>query len=659
MRSENAIEIKNVTKSFKIKTSADKPKYRIPFKIRGKAQENVVLDNISFNIKKGEVIGIIGRNGSGKSTLLKMISRIMEPDSGTIKVNGTIASILELGMGFHQDMTGRENIYIKGAMYGFSKDDIDGRIDKIIEYSNLGDYIDNPLKTYSSGMSGRLAFAIMIHVNADIFLVDEILSVGDVSFSAKASEHFKNAAKNGKTIVFVSHSLGTIEEMCSRAVWIEGGKIGVDGFPKTVCDCYRKEMLESFDIASEMAEAGVVDAQYRLARMYLDGSKVGTDLATACEWMRRAAESRHVLAQVEYANMLFEGIGTEQNVGSAMRYYQMAADKGNEDARVRVSTLMSDEKNNDRMEIREMFKKLASTGNPLNEYRYADLLLKTSRGDDDRKEAFEWFLRSAKKGNLDSKFQTAVMYRDGIGVRVDTDLSINMFKEAAELGYHKAQMALAELFLSGVKAKRNESASFKWCLKSAESGNPMSQYQVATMYRDGIGTSVNPELSKKWFDVFSRSSFVNHQIIMADILKNQRLDTESKDMLIKAAEAYSPRAMYKLGMAYREQNPPNMSAALKWLTLSAEKNDVSAQVALGYMYFKGIGVEKDTQKAFAYYMSASLNGSSLASYCVAMMYKLGAGVEKNIEKYREFLFIAIDGGNKEARLESFKYRIRR
>jgi len=652
MDAKNAIEIKNVTKSFKIKISPEGSKHKTTFKI-GKSQEHVVLNNISINIKKGEVIGIVGRNGSGKSTLLKMISKIMEPDSGAIKVRGTIASILELGMGFHQDMTGRENIYIKGAMYGFSKSDIDKRIDSIIEYSNLGDYIENPLKTYSSGMTGRLAFAIMIHVDADIFLVDEILSIGDVSFSAKAIQHFRSISKSGKTVVFVSHGLGTIEEMCSRAIWIEGGKIADDGPAKRVCDHYRREMIESFGITSELADSGVVDAQYRLAKMYMEGIRVGRDEAIACEWMKRAAESRHIMAQMEYADMLLDGVGTEQDIATAIFYYQTAADRGNNDARIKVSSLMGNDNDSDRTEIRKLFKKLASFGNPLSEYRYADLMLKTAWNDEDRKESLEWFLKAADKGNLESKFQAAVMYRDGVGVSEDIESSVRLFREAAESGHYFAQAALADLLLTGIKTEKDESEAFKWYLRSAESGNPRSQYQVATMYRDGMGTGVNPERSREWFNTFSKSSFVNHQIMMAETLKNQKLDTESdyESMLSKAAEAYNSHAMLLLGIAYRDHTQSNMDEAVKWLTLSAERNNVRAQIELGDMYLKGIGIEKDPHKAFQYYMNAALNGNSLAAYRISMMYKVGVGVKQNVEKYREFLHMATEGGNLEAILE--------
>ena len=655
MNAKNAVEITNVTKAFKIKTSPESQKPKPRFRIRKRSEENVVLDNVSLSIKKGEVVGVIGRNGSGKSTLLKLISNIMKPDSGKIEVSGTIASILELGMGFHQDMTGRENIYIKGAMYGFGKKEIDERIDDIIEYSNLGDYIDNPLRNYSSGMTGRLAFAIMIHVDADIFLVDEILSIGDVSFSAKAVQYFRNLAKSGKTVIFVSHNLSTIEEMCGRTIWIEGGKIREDGQSKIVCSHYKKEMIESFEITSELAEYGVLDAQYRLARMYLDGGKVGADHAIACEWMKRAAEGRHIQAQVEYADMLFDGVGTEQDVAAAVFYYQTAADRGSNDARAKIAMLMQEE-NDDRKETLNFFKGSAEKGDPLSEYRYADLLLKTAWNNDDRKNALDWFLKAGDGGHVESKYQAAMMYRDGVGAAADIDSCIRLFREAAEAGHYWAPMALAELFFAGTRTEKNDAEAFKWYLRSAEMGNPKSQYQAAVMYRDGVGVETNAEESKRWFKVFSDSSVVNHQLTAAEILKFAKPNDlrESEDMLIKASGLYNSTAMFRLGLLYKDRPNPNMASAVKWLTSSSEIGNVHAHLALGDIFSKGTGVEKDLFKAFGHYLAAALGGIAAAAYRVAMMSKDGVGTEKDADRYRMFLRIAVEGGNREAMLESEK-----
>lgn len=651
MNSNNAIEIKSVTKFFKSKVLQNTDfKNTISKIFKGNSQEHLVLDNISIEIKKGEVVGIIGRNGSGKSTLLKIIARILEPDSGNVEVNGKIASILELGMGFHQDMSGRENIYLKGAMYGFSKSQIDSRIDEIIDYSGLGEFIDGPLRTYSSGMAGRLAFAIMVNVDADIFLIDEILSVGDVAFSAKATEHFKKAAKGGKTIILVSHSASSILEMCNRAIWIEEGKIKENGNVRSVCDHYRAAMTESYEIILDLAELGVADAQYKLALMYRDGNKIGVDKELAFRWMKESAEQNHILALLDYADMLFEGFGTEQDVVSAIQYYQIAADRGNNDARIKLATLMGNNKS-EVEEIRLLFRSLAERGNPLNEYRYADVILKTAWNESDRIEAFKWFYKAAENGNLDAKFQIGLMYRDGLGVKLDLDAALLNLRDAANLGHQRAQVILAEMLLSGIKVKKDESEAFKWYLRSAKSGIFKSQYQVAVMYRDGIGINTNYNESKKWFNVFSKSMLVGSKMILADNIRIIKLDEEHSYLSIMkdAANSFNPQAMYRLAIYYRDNVIDfDKDEMIRLLCASAECNNVLAQIALGDMYLKGMFVEKDYMKAFNFYLNAALNGNSVAAYKVALMYRDGIGTEEDKNKYNLFLNLSKEGGYNES-----------
>ena len=186
MQAENAIEVKNITKSFKVYLDRGETlKEKVIFKNRRKYEERKVLNGISFSVKKGEAVGLIGHNGCGKSTTLKMLTKIMYPDSGSIEMRGRISSLIELGAGFHPDMSGRENIYINASIFGLTRKEIDARIEDIIEFSELGEFIDNPVRTYSSGMYMRLAFSVAINVDADILLIDEILAVGDVAFQAK------------------------------------------------------------------------------------------------------------------------------------------------------------------------------------------------------------------------------------------------------------------------------------------------------------------------------------------------------------------------------------------------------------------------------------------------------------------------------------------
>lgn len=241
MKQENVIEIKNLTKAFKL--FYDKPttlKERLVFWNKKKADQRIILDDISLDIKKGEVVALIGVNGCGKSTLLKMMTKIMYPTKGTIKTKGKITSLLELGAGFHPDFTGRENIYFNASIFGLSEREIDNRLEDIIAFSELGELIDSPVRTYSSGQYMRLAFSIAINVDAEILLIDEILAVGDQHFQEKCYDKLNELKKSNMTIVIVSHGLESIKKLCTRGVWIHEGKIKMDGKIKNVVDEYVK-----------------------------------------------------------------------------------------------------------------------------------------------------------------------------------------------------------------------------------------------------------------------------------------------------------------------------------------------------------------------------------------------------------------------------------
>lgn len=239
-----AIKVENVTKSFNIfYDKANTIKEKLLFFNRNKREKHVVLKDINLQIKKGEVVGLIGTNGSGKSTLLKLMTKIIYPNNGNIYTQGKLTSLLELGAGFHPDFSGRENIYFNASIFGLTKREIDERINAIIEFSELGDFIDNPVRTYSSGMYMRLAFSVAINVNAEILLVDEILSVGDQHFQDKCFDKMRSLKEEGKTMVFVTHSMHSVEQLCTRAVWLSEGHIKMDGNTKTVIDAYLKETV--------------------------------------------------------------------------------------------------------------------------------------------------------------------------------------------------------------------------------------------------------------------------------------------------------------------------------------------------------------------------------------------------------------------------------
>ena len=245
MAKDIVISVKNVEKSFKIYNDKGHTlKERLLFfKQRNSYTRHEVLRGVTLEIKKGEVAGLVGHNGCGKSTLLKLMTKIIYPDRGKIEIKGKISSLLELGAGFHPDMTGRENIYTNASIFGLTKKEIDARLDDIINFSELEEFIDSPVRTYSSGMYMRLAFSVAINVDADILLIDEILAVGDARFQAKCFNKMLELKKRGITIVIVSHDLGSIERLCNRAVWIENGKIRDEGTPHDIVAEYLDDIM--------------------------------------------------------------------------------------------------------------------------------------------------------------------------------------------------------------------------------------------------------------------------------------------------------------------------------------------------------------------------------------------------------------------------------
>jgi ABC-2 type transport system ATP-binding protein len=237
---DDVIIVKDVYKNFKLfydKANTLKEKILF-FKKRDKNEILHVLKDINLTIKKGETVALIGVNGSGKSTLLKLMTKIMYPNKGKITVNGKLTSLLELGAGFHPDFSGRENIYFNASIFGLTRKEIDRRVDDIIKFSELEEFIDNPVRTYSSGMYMRLAFSVAINVDADILLIDEILAVGDQHFQEKCYNKMKALKEEGRTIVLVTHSMTAVNDFCDRAIWLNEGKIRMDGPAKKVTKEY-------------------------------------------------------------------------------------------------------------------------------------------------------------------------------------------------------------------------------------------------------------------------------------------------------------------------------------------------------------------------------------------------------------------------------------
>ena len=276
MDTQNAIEVRNMYKQFKVDyDKAHTLKDKLLFWKTSHVEIHEVLKNISMDIKKGETVALIGTNGSGKSTLLKLMTKIIFPNKGTVETNGKLTSLLELGAGFHQDFTGRENIYFNASIFGLTRKEIDERIQDIIDFSELGEFIDHPVRTYSSGMYMRLAFSVAINVDAEILLIDEILAVGDQHFQQKCYRKLKELKESDKTIVIVTHSLDVVKDLCDRAVWIYKGELRLDGDPIYVIDEYLKQV--AIDHKEEKKKA-IAEGKHRYkAAVFIDAPK---DFAT-------------------------------------------------------------------------------------------------------------------------------------------------------------------------------------------------------------------------------------------------------------------------------------------------------------------------------------------------------------------------------------------
>lgn len=255
------ISINNVSKVYKLYNNPmDRLKEALKLSKKVKYQEYYALNNISFDVSRGETVGLIGTNGAGKSTLLKIVTGVLSPTSGSVEVNGRIAALLELGAGFNMEYTGIENIYLNGTMMGYSRRQMDERVESIVDFAGIGDFINQPVKTYSSGMFARLAFAVAINVEPDILIVDEALSVGDIYFQSKCFNKMDEIKKNGTTILLVTHDLSSVVKYCDRAILLNKGKFVEEGKPKRIVDIYKRILVNQYD-ENETGEENISGGQ--------------------------------------------------------------------------------------------------------------------------------------------------------------------------------------------------------------------------------------------------------------------------------------------------------------------------------------------------------------------------------------------------------------
>lgn len=260
--SDYAIQVKNVSKMYKLyDRNRDRIMDAFGLSKAPRYHEHYALHDLNFSVKKGETVGIIGTNGAGKSTILKIITGVLNPTDGEVDINGRISALLELGAGFNMEYTGIENIYLNGTMIGFSREEIDKKLDDILKFADIGDFVYQPVKTYSSGMFVRLAFAVAINIDPEILIVDEALSVGDVFFQAKCYKKFEDFKKLGKTILFVSHDLGSVAKYCDRVVLLNKGTKIAEGNPKQMIGMYKKLLVKQLELDERTQEMVMEDEQ--------------------------------------------------------------------------------------------------------------------------------------------------------------------------------------------------------------------------------------------------------------------------------------------------------------------------------------------------------------------------------------------------------------
>lgn len=253
--SDIAIKVEHISKVYKLYNNPmDRLKESLGLTKKKKYTEYYALNDVNMEVRRGETVGIIGTNGAGKSTILKIITGVLTPSSGNVEINGRISALLELGAGFNMEYTGLENVYLNGTMIGFTREEIDAKLDDILEFADIGDFIHQPVKTYSSGMFVRLAFAVAINIDPEILIVDEALSVGDVFFQAKCYHKFEEFKKMGKTILFVTHDMGSIQKYCDRAILLSHGKKVSEGNPKEMIDLYKKILVNQYNSDENMTE---------------------------------------------------------------------------------------------------------------------------------------------------------------------------------------------------------------------------------------------------------------------------------------------------------------------------------------------------------------------------------------------------------------------
>ncbi|WP_400233729.1 ATP-binding cassette domain-containing protein [Methanomethylophilus alvi] len=649
MDKNNSVEVKDLYKKFDVK-------HTTRYGGQAKSGTKRVLNGLSFSIKCGEVFGVIGRNGSGKSTLLKLLAGIMYPDSGTMELRGRVASILELGMGFEPEMTGRDNIRIKCKMYGLNDKEIDQYEEEIVQFSELGEQVDYPLRTYSSGMTAKLAFAVLIHVKCDILIIDEVLSVGDASFNYKCKLVFERMRKEKKTIILASHNMTTLEDLCDEIMWIDNGISREIGNALSVCHHFHTDSTESPITLENLANSGDTISMNRLAILYRDGINVDKDITKAKELFRRASDMGNLDAKVNLGDIL----ASEGNDEESKKLFLNAADKGNQDAIIRVYS-----KNNDMAEKAIVrLKELAEKGNSRAIFAYADALNRGIGTKQDHAEATKWFLKAAEEyEDINAMYILGLKYRDGIGIPKNTDEGLKWLSSSSEMGNIRATIELANMYRRGIGVERNTTKCIEMYEKAAKMGDSNSMLQIATIYRDGQGVEKDAKRAQEWATLFAEYNRLKLENTLADILlrryNSEEDRLESFMWFMDCAKNGYIDAEFQIGIMYRDGVgiEANSSEAAKWFTMASESNHIGALIELSNMYLKGNGIERSPEKAFALMKKASNYRNPIACLLLGKMILGGIGTKVDKELAGKYLEISAEHGNIQSILEKDRIRM--
>ena len=638
MKTEYSLEIQNVSKKFPVKKVN---------KLGGLSTVGYkeILSDITFNVEKGTVVGVIGNNGSGKSTLFKILAGIIYPDTGTITANGKIASILELGMGFDPTLSGRDNIEIKCKLYGLNNSQISEIENKIIDFSELGEQIDYPLNTYSSGMKSKLSFSILININFDIMLIDEALSVGDVSFNYKCKNTFNSLKKQNKTLLLTSHNLTLLEELCDKLIWIESGRIKEIGEPSPLCYKFKKDSTETPSTLKQLSDNGDVSSTNRLACLYRDGISVPKNLELAKELFQKAINGGNVDALINLGDIL----KTEGNNENAIALYNQALQKGNQDAILRLSV---------DAQIPDSYLSMMST--LIDSQNVSAMMLLADAYDEgigikqDRNKASILYENAALHNNIKAMYLVGIRYRDGIGVEKDIEKALHFLELSANIGFLKSIVELANMYLKGIEVSVNIEKSIEYYKIAAIHGDKRSILQLNSLFRDGHKVEKDIDEANKWANLYAiRESKLIEQTLADIYYRKNEFTTDRRlafNIYLECANKGIIESMVEVALMYRDGigTEYNTSKAAWWFQKASDLNHDGAMFELGNMYLKGNGVERNIEKSIQLLERSAILGNKNSQYLLGRIYYEGIVVIKDLDKAINYLKLSSEKGNPNA-----------